>query len=160
MGWDVDSKQISSSFECCCFACFYFLHYFGGGEAMLCFHSVMAVSTYLLFHCFPCSVSYGSFTQAGIPSSDPCSDASEQAGGKWWHGCGEGERKRRWWCDFGYQTCLSSKDQGYKAGEWLQVNSHGWTEAGGRLAPSRTALAASNASNEREICFHVGPFFS
>lgn len=45
------------------------------------------------------------------------------------------------------------------AGGWLQVYSHGRAEAGGRLAPRRTALDASNASNEREICFHIVPFF-
>lgn len=44
--------------------------------------------------------------------------------------------------------------------EWLQVSSHGWTEADGRLASQGTAAAASNAAdNEREICFHIGPFF-
>lgn len=49
---------------------------------------------------------------------------------------------------------------GEGAGGWLQVCSHGWPEAGGRLAPRRTTLAASNASNERKTCFHIGPFFA
>lgn len=38
MGWDIDSKQISSNFGCCCFASFYFFHSFRGREAVLCFH--------------------------------------------------------------------------------------------------------------------------
>lgn len=40
-----------------------------------------------------------------------------------------------------------------------QVYPPGWTKAGERLVPRRTVLAASNASNEREICSQIGLFF-
>lgn len=45
------------------------------------------------------------------------------------------------------------------AGGWLQVHPPEWTEAGERLVPRRTALAASNASNEREISSQIQAFF-
>lgn len=72
---------------------------------------------------------------------------------------GEGERLVIW--GFGALDASLAFAAGARegAGWWLKVYPHGRTEAGGRLAPRRTALAASNASNEREICFHIGPFF-